>query len=370
MSRPLRIAFLDSWKPSAFDGSGTAVGISGLALALRSLGNEVSLVRPDRSGGALPARLIFNLRLPRQLSRRRRYDLIAGFDLDGFRWARAPSRRIPYVVCLKGIAADEARFSTSTGERVLLSTLGRLERMNARGADLVVVPSRYSAEVAREHYGISHGRIRVVPEAVDLGPWEALRARADGLPPRLARRPIILSVARQYPRKDTATLLRAMRLVLETHSNALLTIIGGGPELPRLKRLSTELDLDGAVLFRGEIREDAEVRAAFSEADVFCLPSRQEGFGIVFVEAMAAGLPVVAARAGAVPEIVEHDKTGLLVPPMDPRALSSALIHLLGSREARSRLGMAGVRSAQEHGLEAVGERFLAAIEPLLPSQP
>ena len=137
MDTPLRIAFLDSWRPSAFDGSGTAVGISGLTLALRDLGHEVELIRPSRGAGSLPWRLAFNLKLRGLLRSGASYDLVVGFDLDGFRWASAADRRSPYIVCLKGMAVDEARFSRFANERLRLLVLGWLERGNALGADRV-----------------------------------------------------------------------------------------------------------------------------------------------------------------------------------------------------------------------------------------
>ena len=371
MDTPLRIAFLDSWRPSAFDGSGTAVGISSLTLALRDLGHEVDLIRPSRGAGSLPWRLAFNLKLPGLLRSGASYHLVVGFDLDGFRWASAADRSSPYIVCLKGIAVDEARFSRSASERIRLSVLGWLERGNALGADRVLVPSRYSAEVARARYRISDELLRVVPEAVDLRPWEEMRSAKKAVPSaaNTVERPTVLSVAHQYRRKGTATLLLAMQAVLKAHPNALLLIIGGGPELPRLRRLSRKLGLEPAVTFRGEVNEDDEVRAAFFDADLFCLPSLQEGFGIVFVEAMAAGLPIVAARSGAVPEIVEHEETGLLVPPGDARSLADALTKLLADQGARARMGAAGVRKAKAYDLELLGRRFLAATQPLLSSE-
>jgi glycosyltransferase involved in cell wall biosynthesis len=160
-----------------------------------------------------------------------------------------------------------------------------------------------------------------------------------------------------------------MQAVLKAHSDALLIIIGGGPELPRLRKLSRKLNLDRAVIFRGSISADSEVRKAFFDAHVFCLPSRQEGFGIVFLEAMAAGLPIVAVRAGAVPEIVDHEQTGLLVPPGNARALAGALTNLLADEEARARMRSAAARKSREYDLDVVGRRFLTATRPILSNE-
>lgn len=367
----MRIVFLDSWATEAHQGTGTTVGIANLASALVSLGHEVDLLGPADAATSHFSRFAFNLRVPRRLRASPLPDLVVGFDLDGFRWASSrasrPASSTPYVVCLKGIAADEARFARSMRERMELSLLAMLEKRNAGGADRVLVPSRYSARMATRCYHIPPDRIDVVPEAIDL---ERLRALRD-MPPKRSERgtggPTILSVARQYPRKDTATLLRALPRVLASHPQTRLRVIGGGPELPGLRALARELGCSSSVTFAGAVPDDATVQRAYLEADVFCLPSRQEGFGIVFVEAMSAGLPVVAARAGATPEVVRHGSTGLLVPAGDETALADALAHLLEQPEARRRMGAAGIRAAGAYDLEVVGRRFLDAVGSVIP---
>ena len=367
MSRSLRFAFLDSWHSDPERGSGTAVGITGLARALEFVGHRVEMIRPTRTGRGLANRILFNISLRDRVTSGHMPDVVVGFDLDGFRWARRRPRGLPYVVALKGIAADEARFERSARQRWLLRSIAALERRNAAHADGILVPSRYSRQCVVDYYRIPPTRVEVIPEAVDLRPWRTLarQYRGEGARNRL-RPPTVLSVARQYPRKDTRTLLRAMKIVVERYPTVRLAVIGGGPELRHLGCLSNELGLNRHVSFRGPVARDHDVRTAYFEADVFCLPSRQEGFGIVFVEAMAAGLPVVAARAGAVPEVVRHGRTGLLVPPSDPDALATALISLLKNPEKRRRLGAAGPRVAERYGLGTVGRDLVHGIRSLV----
>ena len=371
----LHILFLDSWRTEAWDGSGTAVGISGLRRGLEELGHRVEVVRPTGSSSpGIVQRLVFNFRLPGRLSRRvggaGAPDVIVGFDLDGFRWSavrKGTGGSPPYLVSLKGVAADEARFATSRSEALQLRLLAALEKRNARSADGVLVPSRYSAGVVERVYGISENRIHVIPEAVDIVPFQEVIPEP---PPA----PTILSVARQYPRKDTKTLLRALPLVRDRIPNVQLRVIGGGPELENLRALALELEVAHSVTFQGAVPEDEEVRRAYGQAHVFCLPSLQEGFGIVFVEAMAAGLPVVAARAGAVPEVVDEGKNAVLVPPGDPDALAAALIRLLEPGEGpalRRRLGEAGRKRSRRFTPPRVAERFLEAVlEAARPGKP
>src|SRR5690606_21040151 len=193
-----------------------------------------------------------------------------------------------------------------------------LEAANARRASRVIVPSEYSARVAAERYGIARDRIAVVPEPV-------LRRR-DRAPAREARGAggprTILTVGHQYPRKRTVDLLRAVALLPPRLADVRVRVVGTGPELPRLRQLARSLGIAYRVDFMGRI-DDAALEHEYASAHCFCHPSEQEAFGIVIVEAMAAGLPVVAARAAAIPELVKDGVTGRLVPPRDPAALAA-----------------------------------------------
>jgi glycosyltransferase involved in cell wall biosynthesis len=173
--------------------------------------------------------------------------------------------------------------------------------------------------------------------------------------------PVILSVARQYRRKNTSALLRAMPAIRAAVPDARLRIVGGGPELPRLEEERLSLGLEGSVVLMGEVPDMATVRDEYRTADVFCLPSLQEGFGIAFLEAMASGLPIVAYRCGAVPEVVPDGEAGLLAPRDDPEALANALIRLLSEEPLRHRMGEAGRRRASRYSWEEVARHFVAA---------
>lgn len=361
MPAALRIAFLDSWKTSPHQGSGTAVGIGGLAGGLRTLGHQVEVLRPHPTAGEptaeelLSRRIAFNLELEERLDAAGPFDLLVGFDIDGVLLRPRPDR--PFVLGLKGVAADEARFARGR-ERAVLETLARFEARNAASSSLVVVPSRYSAGVVSRAYRIPESTIAVVPEPLDTSPWADLPTRSSS-PNSHA---VILSVAHQYPRKDTATLVRAMSILQHRHPCVQLRIIGGGPELPALRALVRSLGVEGRITLEGPVPQSERVHHAYAQADIFALPSRQEGFGIVFLEAMAAGLPVVAARAGGVPEVVMEGGTGLLVPPGDERALANALSSLLRNPEYGRRLGAAGRRRSAHFSPPLVARAFLDEI--------
>ena len=360
---PLQIVLLDSWKRAPAEGSGTAVSISTLAEALRRRGHRV---RPLAPGSSLPLtlrRLRYNVGLHGRV-RAAEPDLVVGFDVDGF--LLPAGRDYPLVVQLKGVAADEAHFDRPAA-RIHLRFLGLLEGRNARRADRVVVPSRYSARVAAEAYGLDPEGVVVVPEAVDPEPWRRLRERP---PPRPDPRPTILSVARQYRRKNTRTLLRALPRVAADVPEVRLRVVGDGPELPRLRRQVREMGLGDRVELPGSVPETADLRREYFRADCFCLPSLQEGFGIAFLEAMAAGLPVVGGRAGAVPEVVPHGEAGLLVDPRDADALARALVRILTEPALAEELGRAGIERSRRFTPDGAARAFLDAVEDLVDPDP
>ncbi|PYN28074.1 MAG: glycosyltransferase family 1 protein [Candidatus Rokuibacteriota bacterium] len=350
----MRFEFLTSTPLSPIEGSGTFVALDGLARGLRDLGHAVA-IRPlsARTGFHTFDRWLYNARaalIPPAA------DVTVGVDLDGFLWARR-RRRGPFVVMLKGIIADELR-NERGWVRVLLSVQARWERTNTARADRVVVPSRYSASVAHDVYGIPDTKLAVVPEPIDLTDWRRRFAAAAGA---RAARPTVLSVARMYPRKRLEDLLRAAVILRERIPAAQIRIVGEGPESTRLRALHRALRLgDGAVLLGDVTRPRLAVE--YVSAHCFCLPTVQEGFGLVFAEAMAAGLPVVACRAAAVPEIVEDRRTGFLVSPRDPGELATALETLLMNENLREDFGRAAVERVEAFGLERVARRFLETL--------
>ena len=346
----MRFEFLTSTPLSPTEGSGTFVALDGLVRGLSALGHTAA-VRPLTARTCFHTldRWLYNLRVA---LRPRPADVTVGVDLDGFLWARR--RRGPFVVMLKGIIADELR-NERGWVRVLLSMQARWERTNTARADRVVVPSLYSASVARQVYGIPDAKLAIVPEPIDLTEWRRRFGEAAG--PKAAR-PTILSVARMYPRKRLEDLLHAAAILRARIPLAQIRIVGDGPESARLRLLHRELGLGDAAVLLGEVSR-SRLAVEYTIAHCFCLPTVQEGFGLVFAEAMAAGLPVVACRAAAVPEIVEDGRTGLLVGERNPAELAHALETLLVNENLRTELGLAATRRIEAFDLPRVAGRFL-----------
>ena len=155
--------------------------------------------------------------------------------------------------------------------------------------------------------------------------------------------PLALAIGRLIPQKDHETLLRAFADVRAKQPDAMLAILGDGPLAADTHALVRELGLDGAVVLPGRL----ETRDWLERADVFVHTSRWEGFGIVLLEAMLAGLPIVATRVSAVPEIVVNEETGSLVAPGDARALAHALNSLLADPARAKAFGAAGLKRAE-----------------------
>ena len=133
-------------------------------------------------------------------------------------------------------------------------------------------------------------------------------------------------------------------------------------EEARLQSLWRELHLEAIVKWIGDVTQ-RQLAAEYRRADIFCLPSVQEGFGIVFLEAMAAGKPIVAARSAAVPEVVSH---GLLVEPGNAEALADAIEKLYFDAELRTRLGDKGLQAVQQFAMKRVSLSFLETVSRLL----
>jgi glycosyltransferase involved in cell wall biosynthesis len=181
--------------------------------------------------------------------------------------------------------------------------------------------------------------------------------------------PVVGIVGRLQAWKGQDRLLRAQALLRRRGHPLHLVIVGGdsyglSPEYAAsLPKLIAELGLEGSVTLTGEV---ADAMPFIEQMDVLVNASDPEPFGIVLLEAMAAGVPVVAVDSGGPPDIVEHERTGMLARSGDPDDLASALEPLLGSRERRRALGEAGrERFMRDYTDEAVRTRFFTALEDI-----
>ena len=212
----------------------------------------------------------------------------------------------------------------------------RLQRLAYRYATKVVANSP-AAQRILEREGLAPASIAVIPNGVDLA---AFQARS---PAPAVRRFIV--VANLRPEKNHETLLAAVAALREEYPEVEVQIVGDGPRRRELETLACHRGIAANVTFLGH-RED--VPALLAAADAFVLPSRSEAFPNSAIEAMAAGLPVVASAVGGLLDLIEHGRTGLLVPPGEPDALAAAMRSVVRNPARAAALGAAARADVQQ----------------------
>lgn len=215
-------------------------------------------------------------------------------------------------------------------------------------ADAVLAPSTYTMKKLTEIQGVPFGKIRKLPWSLNSDVLQMAEAPASlpsppaGFPPS----PVILTVGRwaaseRY--KGVDELIRAVAQLRESLSDLTLVAIGGGDDLPRLKQIAADESVTSGVMFYEGLSRP-ELSACYAAADVFALPSTGEGFGFVFLEAMAFGKPVIGVSLGGVTDLVQNGVNGYLVPPNDRSGLIQSLDRVLRDSSLRSELGQNGAQ--------------------------
>lgn len=251
----------------------------------------------------------------------------------------------------------QGQADTSSPERL------DIEARLAREADLVIATTaEESFELGR--MGGDLDRIRVVPCGVDLGLF-----RPDGPvgPPR-SDRPRLVAVSRLVERKGIGNVMSALNQLPEAEllvaGGPPAGVVDGDPEGDRLRRLANELRVTDRVELLGALSQQ-DVAALMRSADVVACCPWYEPFGLVAVEAMACGLPIVASAVGGLAETVIDGVTGIQVPPRCPDRIADAVRHLLGDAWLRQAMGRAGTSRSQRYGWDRIAAETLAALRPL-----
>ena len=225
------------------------------------------------------------------------------------------------------------------------TALSPLRRRALLRADMVLAPSRFTARKLSEIQGVSPEKTRVLPWPLSPDFMRlAGQQTACPLPQSFPTGSIILTIARwdaseRY--KGADELIRAVAQLQATIPDVQLVAVGGGDDLSRLVQLAQSVGVrDRAHFFTGLSRQ--QIAACYARADVVALPSTGEGFGLVFLEAMAFAKPVVGAAIGGTLDVIQDGVNGSLVPPHDVQKLADALSNLLGDESLRARMGGAG----------------------------
>ena len=235
-----------------------------------------------------------------------------------------------------------------------------------RRARRVIAVSNAIRRRAIERDRVPPERVTVVPNAV--APAAAPDHSPPDLPDGLCGRPLVGVVARHQPEKDIQTFLKGAARVALRFPEARFPIVGDGPLRGELELFAERVGLSGRAFFLG-FRSDAS--SIMRSLDVLVVPSRTEGSPLVTLEAMAAGVPVLASAVGGIPDQIRHESEGLLVPPGDPVALSDALLRLLEDPGFARALGEAGsLRAATEFGYATMLRRIEAVYRAALGRPP
>ena len=265
-----------------------------------------------------------------------------------------------------GLLAQRARHAGAT--RVLASTHGHevgwsmlpvarsvLRRIGDE-SDTVTFVSRYTRGRFASAFG-SHAALEHLPPGVDTDRFRPDSASRAELRARyaLGDRPTVLCLSRLVPRKGQDMLIRALPSIRQRVDGAALVIAGGGPYFATLRELAERLGVSEHVTFTGGIPA-ADLPAYHAMADVFAMPCRTrgagldvEGLGIVFLEASATGVPVVAGSSGGAPETVQHNKTGIVVDGRSVNQIADAVSDLLADPDRAAAMGAAGRDWATAH---------------------
>lgn len=387
----MQFRFITSTPLNIVQGSGTFAGISTLAKFLRIAGATVELVTPTIKFPIYTLeRVVFNemlrfsrgtssaaivappfLRLSSQDRLRRlsggrharpaesehalleQYPITVGFDMDGY--TLAGTGHGLHIASIKGVIADEMRFESGL-TRATMRLQAACEKRHVQRADFVIATSQYASDRIQQLYAISK-QPHIVPEAIDLAAWRSLLQLNPAQP--APGKFIVLSVCRFYPRKRLQVLLCAADRLRSRIPGLEVRIVGNGPEAPRLKTIYKEKNLQGIVTWLGNVSQ-AELAKEYNRCHIFCLPSVQEAFGIVFLEAMASGKPIVAARAAAAPEVVKH---GILAAPDNAAALADAIELLYADPALRATFAAEGLEFVKQFDAPLVAQAFLREIE-------
>jgi glycogen synthase len=348
-ARGVRQTVVTAWRPGA--------------RRVERLGDHGRVLRlgvPVRFG-----RQLYSLPTARLIGRvARRADLVhvhLGEDLAIVPLGLAAARRAGCPLVITVHCSTRHTLRGAQPKAVLLRRLGgAIELHGQRRADAVIALATPLAERLAAG-GIPPERIHVIPSGVDPGRF--LPGRPDPTP--ADGRPRVVFVGRLAHQKGVDTLLRAARLTREA---ARIVIVGDGPLRTRLERNARAWGLDD-VRFAGFVPH-ADVPAHLEHADVLVLPSEYEELGSVLVEAMQAGLPIVATRVGGIPDLVDDGVTGRLVARSDAAALAGAIDDLVADPALARRLGEEGRRRAAGYAWDSLADRVLGLYRSLLPPAP
>lgn len=269
----------------------------------------------------------------------------------------AKREKIPYVLTYHGDAQEN--YGTFTRRAIVSFYIRHLLNRVLSNADVIISPSEYFIDESR-FLGKYRDKIVVIPNGINLSDFDIGYSKEDcreklGLP---LSGSIILFLGNIVPYKGPDILVKAMARIVKDEPDAKLVFAGKGVLKNELEMLSKRLGVEKNVKFTGFV-EDGLKPLYYKAADVFCLPSTMstESFGIVNLEAMACGVPIVASKIGGIPDAVKDGKNGLLVQPQDSEALADAIIYLLENEDVRGKMGKNGRKKVVDYSWDEIANK-------------
>lgn len=233
-----------------------------------------------------------------------------------------------------------------------------------RQSDRLVAISHYTAQRAAEVNALSADKMRVLYNCLDPKFVETLPERRVSVTPNLLTVGR-LSLAEQYKGQDRV--IRALSAVLAQFPDTVYHIVGAGDWRPTLEALAQQTGVAQAVRFHGRV-SDEELQQRYAEASVFIMPSTQEGFGFVFAEAMAHGVPAIGGNVDATPEVIKDGETGYCVNPDSIEEIARAVLRLLADEALRRRLGVQAARHVRgKFGFAQFQQQLLTCLREVAP---
>ena len=316
--------------------------------------------------GFFPEMLIFSLRAMRILGKmvpRRAFDVFHDVQSLGYGLLLLKQFRRPLVTTVHHPLTIDFQHSLEQDRNfkekyytVVFYPLG-MQRRVIRRCDRVLTSSGETAREIQRAFGVAGGKIRNVANGLDTDFFRPQKGQSR-LPDRL-----LFVGNTDDPKKGVRYLLRAMAYLPEKVN---LTIVDyGAPLKTYAPDLVQKMGLTGRVTFTGKISGE-ELRRQYASARVTVVPSLYEGFGLPAAESMACGTPVVATRAGALPEVMGEDGAGILVPPRDPSALARGIGQILEDNPERERMARAGRKRVESlFSWRSVAERTVEVYKEL-----
>ncbi len=347
-SDPLRILCLSNMYPGPTDPDYGAF-VEVMCDAIERGGHHVERVVIDtRARGPLHTPAKYTGLAARALGRTRRADVIYAHYLFPTGAIAAASGRLfgrPWVI-------------TAHGRDVRNLQSPRLRALTApavRGASAIIAVSAYLAEELRAS-GLQLPAVHVANMGVDLERFRPADRAAARARLGLGSGPLVLAVGGLTERKNPLRLLQAFQLVRRTHPDATLVVVGDGPLAGAIRAGGVRHGLGGAVLMPGAVPNSA-IAEWMAASDVLALPSLVEPLGVVALEALASGRPVVATRVGGVVEVVGQG--GVTVDPLDPAAIADGLLRMI----ARPPSPAVCRTAAERHGVDRQAARVVSVLQ-------